>query len=486
MAKEASLDPPDQDGWEEMTRLGKTMVEDTFQRLAGLREDKVWREMPETVRQKLEAMPLPRQGMGLNELYGEVQEMILPYGTGNLHPRFWGWVMGAGTPGGVLAELLAAGMNANLWGGNQGPVVVENQVVAWAREMMGFPAGASGLITSGCSLANVIGLAAARGRLEDGAVSVDGMRGLQRTPVVYASGEAHNSLEKAVDLLGLGRRQLRRVPVDESRAMNAGRLAAMLERDLADGFTPMAVVATAGTVSTGAIDPLAAISRLCRKHGIWLHVDGAFGALAVLDPETAPKLAGLEAADSLAFDFHKWLSVPYEAACILVRDGADHQRPFASQTAYLNSTGGGPGGSSLTFGDLGPELSRGFRGLKVWMTLREHGIEKFAEVIRGNMAQARHLARLVEEHDNLELLAPVGLNIVCFRYRWPDQPEETLDRLNERLLLAIQNQGVAVPSHTRLNGVFSLRAAFVNQRTRRQDVDYFVERLCAAAATLGF
>jgi glutamate/tyrosine decarboxylase-like PLP-dependent enzyme len=472
---ELGLDPEHASGWAAIQRLGKTMVTDMMRHLQGVRERPAWRRMPDEVKERIEKEPLPQKGLPLESVYRAFVRDVLPYGGGNLHPRFWGWVMGNGTPGGVLAEMLAAAMNSNVWGGSQGAVQIELKVLDWCKQIMRFPASSTGILSSGCSIATLIGLCAARGRLDDGRVNDAGVRGLSRTPVVYASSEAHNSIDKAVTLLGLGRDSLRRIPVDEAFRMDAAALAARIDQDILDGLAPMAVVATAGTVGTGAIDPLDAVADVCRDRGVWLHVDGAFGALAVLDARGARLVSGIERADSLAFDFHKWLSVPYEAACVLIRDARDHARPFESQTAYLSAAAGGPGAGATSFGDLGPELSRGFRALKVWMSLREHGLERFGRIIGQSLEHARLLEAKVKRHPELELLAPVGLNVVCFRFRGAGHSSEAdLDRINAAALVALQERGIAVPSQTRIAGKYAVRAAFVNHRTRRQDIEDFV------------
>lgn len=480
-SNEVSLDPQNASEWRRVEHLGQAMVRDMLEHFRTLREQPAWQPMPDQVKARLAAEPLPLEGMPLDQVYADFQRDVLPYAGGNLHPRFWGWVMGNGSVGGMLAELLAAGMNSNLWGGDHAAMEVEALVLRWCKAVMGFPDEASGLLTSGCSMANLIALAAARNRLLEGRIGAEGLTALSGRPVVYASAEAHNSIVKALDLLGLGRDSLSGIAVDSEFRMDPSALRQGLDRDIAAGLLPLAVVATAGTVGTGAIDPLAAIASICREYGIWMHVDGAFGALARLDPNSAALLDGIERADSLAFDFHKWLSVPYEAGCVLIKSKKDHLRPFEHQTAYLAASSGGPGAGEHWFCDLGPELSRGFRGLKVWMTLREHGLEKFGRIIHQSTCHARYLARSLEAHDSLELLAPVSLNIVCFRYRGTATTSEAeRERVTRQALEHLQSQGIAVPSHTRVRGTFAVRAAFVNHRTRKHDVDTFLAQFLEA------
>jgi glutamate/tyrosine decarboxylase-like PLP-dependent enzyme len=473
-----TLDPSGPAEWSRLASLGRRMLGDMFTHLRQVREQPAWQAMPAAARARLRGAPLPERETPLEQIYADFKRDVLPYGGGNLHPRFWGWVMGNGSPSGVLAELLAAAMNPNAWGGSHAAIELEGQVIDWCKQLMGFPAEATGLLTSGCSLATLIGLAAARERvLVEQGVEPGDVRGLRGAPRVYVSSEAHNSVERANRLLGLGPRAVRQVPTAAgSFAMDPDALRACMGADVERGDVPVAVVATAGTVATGAIDPLSRIAEVCQAQGVWLHVDGAFGALAMLDPETAPRVQGLSRADSLAFDFHKWLSVPYEAGCVLVRSGRDHRRPFSSETPYLAAVNAGPGGGDTFFCDLGPELSRGFRALKVWMTLREHGTRKLGRLIRQSLDHARHLEARVVAHPALELLAPVDLNIVCFRYVGrAGLSESEREGINRAALETLQTRGIAVPSHTRIAGRFAIRAAFVNHRTRMFDIDAMVD-----------
>ncbi len=304
-APEDSLDPAD---WEAFKGLAHRLLDDAIDHLRTVRERSVWRPVPEAVRQAL-AQPLPVQGQGLERTCREVVDLILPYATGNTHPRFWGWVHGSGTPGGVLAELIAAAMNANCGGRDHGPIYVERQVIEWCRELFGFPDGASGILVSGTSLATLIGLAVARHHLAGVDVRVEGIRAAPASLVGYASVEAHGSVARAFEILGLGGAALRRVPVDRDYRIDTAWLRQSIAADRAAGARPFLVIGTAGTVNTGAIDDLAALADICAQEKLWLHVDGAFGALIALSATLKPRLAGIERADSLAFDFHKWLHV---------------------------------------------------------------------------------------------------------------------------------------------------------------------------------
>jgi glutamate/tyrosine decarboxylase-like PLP-dependent enzyme len=463
--REESLDPED---WEAMKRLGHRMVDDMMEYLRTVREQPVWRRVPEEVRARLDR-PLPLEPEGPERTYGDFLRDVLPYAEGNIHPRFWAWVIGNGTPFAMLAEMLAAGMNPNVGSGDHGAVYVESQVIDWCRTMVGFPAGSSGLLVSGGSMANFVGLAVARSAMAGFDVREQGLHGAASPLVLYASSETHGCVQRAAELLGLGRTALRNIAVDSGYRIDPSALRRTIAADRAAGCTPLCVIGNAGTVNTGAIDDLAGLADVAAEEGLWFHVDGAIGAPAMMEPSIRPLLSGLERADSLAFDFHKWMYLPYEAACVLVRDEAAHRATFGMKAGYLTRAPRGLIGGDPWFSDYGPQLSRGFRALKIWMSLKEHGARKFARLIRQNVDQARYLARLVEADPHLELLAPVPLNIVCFRFTAPGRSEATLDGLNEEILLRLHEQGIAAPSATRLQGRYAIRVAITNHRSRRED-----------------
>ncbi|MGE5925889.1 MAG: pyridoxal phosphate-dependent decarboxylase family protein [Gemmatimonadota bacterium] len=470
--RERTLDPDD---WAGMRALGHRMVDDMLGYLEQVRERPIWQPVPSESRSAL-ARPLPRAPEGAERAYADFVEHVLPYPMGNIHPRFWGWVIGTGSPLGALAELLAATMNPNVGGGDHGATYVEAQVLDWCKEMLGYPMEASGLLVSGGSMANLLGLAVARNARAGYDVRKDGVRGAPGPLTVYGSSEIHSSIQKTVELLGLGHGALRLIPVNDRFEMDIGALEAAIAHDRAAGCVPIAIVGSAGTVNTGAFDDLAALARIAEREDIWYHVDGAFGAIAALDPELRPRLAGMERADSLAFDLHKWMYVPYDAGCILVRDAAAHRATFTLTPGYLARASGGVAAGEIWPSDFGIELSRGFRALKVWMMLKEHGIERFAALVRQNVEQARYLERLVRERPELELLAPVPLNIVCFRYRGDGTlSEEELNALNTDLLVRLHEEAVAVPSTASIRGRKAIRVAISNHRTRREDLEGLIE-----------
>lgn len=465
-----------------MRRLGHRMVDDLVTRLEGLREQPVWRSVPEKSRAFLR-QPLPQDPRDPGDVYADVREHVLPYPTGNLHPRFWGWVMGTGSPMAMFAEMLAAGLNSNVSGFDDAASLVEDQVLAWCREIMGFPADSSGLFVSGGSMANLVGLAVGRDTRAGADLRRRGVAAAAARPVLYASRETHSSNVKAAELLGLGTEALRLLPVDAQYRIDLSALQAQIAADRAAGFHPFAVVGNAGTVNTGAIDDLTALADICARERLWFHVDGAFGALARLHPDLAPLVAGIERADSLAFDLHKWGYLPVEAGCVLVRDAHAHHDAFAvTSAAYLKPARGGVSARLRKFSDLGVQLSRGFRALKAWMSFQEHGARKLGRLVRQNVEQARYLARLVGATPALELAAPVPLNIVCFRHRGrPGMDAAALDDLNRELLVRLHETGEVVPSGTVLDGRFALRVAITNHRSRRGDFDLLVRASLHAA-----
>ncbi len=463
-----SLDPED---WTSLRHQAHRMLDDILDHVAALREGPVWQPMPDAVRNAFNA-DLPLEPCALAEVHADFLRTVLPYGTGNLHPGFMGWVHGGGNLEGMLGEMLAAGLNANLGGRDHAPIEVERQILRWVRRLFSFPESASGLFLTGTSMANFLGLLVARHWALEGRDPGLHQAGL----VAYASAAVHGCVPRALDMAGLGRAALHLVPVDDLGRMDLKALEAALAADRTAGLRPFLVVGTAGTVDSGAVDDLAGLADLAQRQRLWFHVDGAFGALAILAPSLANLLVGLERADSLAFDFHKWAQVPYDAGYLLVRDGQQHLDAFAAPAAYLQRESCGLAAGSPWPCDYGPDLSRGFRALKTWFTLRTHGLRHLGAVIEGTCALAQSLATRIQAEPALELMAPVTLNIVCFRHRG-----ENPDALNARIVMELQASGLAAPSTTRLRGALVIRAALVNHRTRAEDL----ETLVAAVLDLG-
>ena len=382
--------------------------------------------------------------------------------------------MGTGSAQAMLAEMLAAGLNSNVGIGDQAPMYVDHQVIQWCKQIMNFPTESSGALVSSASIANLNALIVARNAVNN-TIRRSGING-QKKMIIYASTEAHSCIQKAAEIIGIGTDGVRKVKVNDKYEMNTVHLQELIEQDKMDGHLPICVVANAGTVNTGAIDPLDKIFWICCKENLWMHVDGAFGALLKQLPEYQKQLGYLEFADSLAFDLHKWMSIPYEAGVVLVQDADVHRNAFAVQPDYLSNNERGIAAGPEATSNFGFELSRNFKALKVWMSLKEHGIQKFARLIRQNITQSKHLAMLVEQNSLLELMAPVSTNIVCFRFN-PQKNDVDLDMLNKEILMRLQESGIAAPSYTRLNGNYCLRVANVNHRTELKDLDVLVDEV---------
>lgn len=449
------------------------MLDDMLDYLEHLEERPVWQPIPDAVRASFR-QPLPEQPSDLAAVHETFMQKILPYGPGNVHPGFMGWVQGGGNPVGMLAEMLAAGLNANLGGRDQVPLEVERQLVQWVQVLFGFPKSASGLFVTGTSMANLIAVLIARTAALGSEVRQRGLAANKKRLRAYTSVGAHGCVRQAMDLSGLGSDALRLIPVNERFEMDPEALAAAIQEDRLAGYTPFLVVGTAGTVDVGAIDPLEALADLVEREGLWFHVDGAYGALGILSEAIAPRLKGIERADSLAFDFHKWAQVPYDAGFILVRDGELHRGTFASPAAYLRRETRGLAAGSPWPCDFGPDLSRGFRALKTWFTLKVYGTEHLGRVITRTCKLARYLEARIEATPQLELLAPVSLNIVCFGFRGDDG-----DRLNAEIAADLQESGIAAPSTTTVNGRLVIRAAIVNHRTDERAIDSMLDAAVA-------
>ncbi|QIP08756.1 pyridoxal phosphate-dependent decarboxylase family protein [Bradyrhizobium symbiodeficiens] len=458
-----SLDPQE---WSEFRALAHRMLDDAIDGIANVRARPVWQPIPDATRAAFKA-DVPHEASELAEVYRQFVEHVAPYATGNVHPGFMGWVHGGGTAVGMIAEMLAAGLNANLGGRDHMPIEVERQIVDWMRRLFAFPGSASGIFVTGTSMANLMAVLVARNAALGTLARQHGIGNDGAVLTAYTSQAAHGCVSRAMDIAGLGTDALRKIGVDADHRIDVAALRAQITVDREVGFKPFLVVASAGTVDIGAIDDLEAIAELCREEGIWFHVDGAFGALAIFSPELAPLLGGIELADSIALDFHKWGQVPYDAGFLLVRDGEQHRQAFAQPAAYLRREARGLAAGAVWPCDLGPDLSRGFRALKTWFTLKTFGIDRLGATITRSCALAKYLEARVLAEPRLELLAPVNLNIVCFRYRADDA-------VNREIVADIQESGMAAPSSTTLGGRFAIRAAIVNHRTEEADVEALV------------
>ena len=449
------------------------MLDDIVDFLAGLAGEPVWRSPPAEVRAR-HRTHLPVQASSLEHVHQTFMEDVLPYGSGNPHPGFMGWAQGAGSPVGMLAEMLAGGLNANLGGRDHMPTVIEQEVLGWVREMFGFPSEATGLFLTGTSQANFLAVLIAQTRALGPSIRRTGSGMAGERLRAYTSTAAHVCLDKAMEMAGLGSDKLRRIAVSSDQRIDLGALKAAILADREAGLRPFLLCGTAGTVDVGAIDDLEALADIAQSNGMTFHIDGALAALAILSPGLASKLGGVQRCCSLALDFHKWGQVPYDAGFLLVRDGVAHRDTFASEASYLLRSDRGLAGGEWWPCDYGPDLSRGFRALKTWFTLKTYGAAALGEAIAHTCALAQALTSRVDREPELERLAPTNLNIVCFGYRAADA-----DDLNTRIVLDLQEEGRVAPSLTRVNGRIVIRAAIFNHRTCQEDLDLLVDGVLA-------
>lgn len=466
-----SLDPAN---WDDFSTSAHQMLDDMIENMRTVRDRPIWQKMPDDIRAEFTA-PLPENGADLSAVYEEFTEHILPYPMGTTHPRFWAWVIGSGLPVSVLAELLAATQNPNLGGGDHVANEVEKQVINWSKQMFGFPEGASGLLVSGGSMANFVALAVARHNKAPYDVREEGVQGQAVKMTFYASVEAHSSVPKALQLLGIGKAGLRLIPTNDQFEIDVAALEAQIIADKTAGYLPVCIIGGLGTVNTGAVDDLGALLKIAGKYDMWFHIDGAFGAMSVLAPQFEHLRDIVSQADSLAFDFHKWMYIPYEAGCTLIRDREQHSTTFSEHPAYLAHQPRGVGAGTDWFSDYGLQLSRGFKALKIWFAIKVHGLGDFRQSIQQNMDHATYLAQKVTAHPDLELAAPAPMNIVCFRFVAPGLSGTEQDDLNREILFRIQEAGIAVPSYTTLNGRFAIRVAHTNHRSTYEDFDLLLE-----------
>ncbi|PZG19473.1 pyridoxal phosphate-dependent decarboxylase family protein [Nonomuraea aridisoli] len=466
---------------DELRLAGAKAAEIMADHLAGVADRPVWRPVPGDELAWLTGQDLPEEGRPLDALLEDAREHVLPYPMGNGHPRFFGWVNSPPNPAGVVVEPLAAAFNPSCAGGDHAGPHLERAVVRWLAGLVGFPhPPGGGLLTSGASMATVICLATARQRaaLADGWDARE--EGLSGRPamVMYVTEEGHSCLHKAAQLLGLGARNVRTVPVDAAYRMDVAALRSMVAEDLAAGLRPFCVAGSAGTVNSGAVDPLDEIADVAAEHGLWFHVDGAYGALGILADGAAPHYAGLERADSLALDPHKWLGVPVGCGCALLRDPSAARAAFSLVPSYLVDENAGDLG---WFAEYGPEQTRPFRALKTWATMSYLGRSGITRLVNHTTWLARRLAELVAESGDFELLAPVTTSITAFRYT---AGAGDLDALNRALPVAVQRRGNAFITGTRLGGRDALRACFLHPDTTEQDLVVLLDEIRLAAKRL--
>jgi aromatic-L-amino-acid decarboxylase len=467
--------------------------------LESLRQSRVYpKTTSAAIRQNLNR-ELPVKPTSFEHVLRDFEEVIVPMSRQNGHPRMFGYVQSPGTGVAAIADLLTSNLNANLtaWRSAPAAVEVERLAIDWIKQLLGYPEPAAGLLVSGGSMANFAALAAARAAKAPADFAAQGVRAIPKRMCIYTSTETHHSVEKAAVLLGLGRENVRKITVDQNYKIRIEELVETIRADLDADLLPFCVVANAGTVMTGAIDPLPAVADVAREFGLWMHVDAAYGGFAILSPTAKPLFAGIEMADSVALDPHKWLYLPVDCGCVLYHNAATARAAFAAEAEYTRVIGH-DAEEAFAFWDYGPELSRRFRALKVWMLLRVVGVRALGEAIANDLACARHLEQLVHRSGDFEMLAPVELSIFCFRHL-PDhlcdalntadpghrsQIEEEIDGWNERLLVALQQDGSSYLSNALINGRFSLRGCVINYRTTPGDMEILLEDLRRVAKTL--
>jgi aromatic-L-amino-acid decarboxylase len=473
-----TLDPSD---WTKFRDLAHRVLDDAIDYLLGIRYQPAWRGVPDWVKSELREAP-PEDGQGAESAYHEFQRLVLPYVYANVHPRAWGWVIGVGTPQGIVHQMWTAALNCNVFGAEQSPDYVEERVLNWFKEKFGFSSACSGLLVSGTSMATMTALAIARTAMLGNHVVTEGLQGEAKPVALYCSDEAHFSVAKAVALLGMGTNSLRRIGVDENFRISIPELLTRISKDRENGYAPLCIIGNAGTVNTGATDDLEQLASICARENLWFHIDGAFGALLKLSPPLRPIVSGLEKADSVAFDLHKWMHIPYDAACLLTRHPEHHRATFSSAGAYVERHQRGIS-TGISYIDYGIETSRPFRALKIWWALKENGFRKYAGMIERNVEQARLLAYLVDREPQLCLLS-ANLNIVCFQFAPAGLAEPGVSELNRELLYRLHETGVAVPSYTELKGRFAIRVAITNHRTTSDDITLFVREVVRIGSDL--
>jgi aromatic-L-amino-acid/L-tryptophan decarboxylase len=469
---------------EEIRRVGYRVVDMIAEHLTTMPEMPVFRPFPAALAAKyLDSTP-PEDGQEADVILDTFARDIGPYPFGNGHPRFYGWVNSPPAVMGIFADALAAAMNPSCGGGNHAAVYVEREVINWFKQIVGFPAEGMGLLVSGGSMAALTGLAVARQAQCGYDLRTQGLTGSSARFKFYRTSEGHGCHQKAIELMGIGSENLRNVQHDRSLRMIPSALDDAIREDRQLGDIPIAVIASAGTVNTGAIDPLDEIADVCARHKVWLHVDGAYGAVAILTESYAKQLLPLARADSLALDPHKWLYVPVEAAVVLVRNARHMRGTFSLVQPYLQTDGNAEGVSGLPwFSEYGFQQTRGFRALKVWMALRYHGLSGYRSSIERDIGLTRRLFSLLRSMEDIELFEPQSLSIVCFRYAPPKLHEQAqaIDKLNRTILEKLQLGGHVFLSSTVLDARFWLRACIINPRTCYEDLEELVRNLAASA-----
>jgi aromatic-L-amino-acid/L-tryptophan decarboxylase len=479
--REETLDP---ENWEEMRELGHRMLDDMMTRLQTIRDHKFSRPTEEDLKKIL--VPLSMEGDGEEKVYEVFRDHLMNFSVTHIKPIFWGAVAGTGSPYGMLTSLLSGGVN---FGFEQVPTAggyTHQQAIEWIKEMLDYPAEAGGVLVGGGSEANFTGLAVARNAKAKENMKTKGVYGQPEKMVIYGSDETHHCIERSVELLGLGNEAFRWIPSDENCVLKISALKKEIKEDRAKGMHPFCVIGNAGTVNTGAFDDFKTLRKIADKENMWLHVDGAFGAWVKISQTHRHLADGMELADSLAVDLHKWMDMPYGIGCTLVKDKVAHYSTFVygHEAEYIKS------GFALTDDlvssphNLSLQLSRNNTSLKAYMLLRAYGKTKYGKLIQQNIDQIRYLADLIEMEPKIELTAPVVSNIACFRYNPSELDEEQLEKLNKMLVQELFKINFWIVSDTVINGKYMLRACNVNHRSRREDFEFLVNEIKKIGAKL--
>ncbi len=453
--------------------LGYQAIDLIVERLIALPYTPVRQPVPPDLREQLMHAPLPDSGTEAAVLINQLAEAVLPYAMGNASGRFFAWVNSPPAPMGILAELIAAALDPSVAGGDHAATYVEHGVLNWIKAIFDLPADAGAILTSGGSVANLIPLAVMRHVKSQGDHRAQGFNGETAPMVIYTSEQGHSCIQKAVELLGFGSDYLHKIPVDADYRMDLAALEAQIAADRAAGLRPVCVAASAGTVNTGAIDPLDQLADLCERADLWFHIDGAYGGFGILAEQTTGLYKGIERADSLAVDPHKWLYLPVECGCALVRDAQALRDTFSLVPPYLRDDAALP-----WFSEFGIQQTRGFKALKLWLTMQQIGLDGYKQLISHDITMAQALRAKICARADFELVAAGPLSVTCFRYAPPQVKD--VEALNRRLITTVQAEGEAFLTGTELDGQYVLRACIVNFRTTEADLDQLLDVIAEA------
>lgn len=462
---------------EAFRQLGYRAIDILADQLANIRDLPTRQPFPDPLRDQFLHQPLPETGTEPTQLLENFATKVLPYPMGNASPRFFAWVNSPPAPLAVLAELLAAGMNPSVAGGDHAATYIEHAVLNWLKAIMTYPADSGGVFASGGSVANLIALAVMRHVKSGGQDRATGFQTHAAPLIVYTSTQGHGCIQKALEALGFGHQNLHKIPVDADYRMDLAALRTQIAADRAAGLNPVCVAASAGTVNTGAIDPLTDIADLCAAENLWFHVDGAYGGVGILGDGLAEQYRGIERADSLAIDPHKWLYMPVECGCVFVRDAAAMRDTFSLVPSYLRDDRALP-----WFSEFSIQQTRGFKALKLWMVLQQIGVEGYRQLISRDIELARILQARVRSRPDFELVAAGPLSVTCFRYTPAGVAD--VDQLNRQLAEIVQRSGQAFLTTTELAGQLVLRACIVNFRTTEADLDILLDAVATAGQSI--